>query len=99
MTLNGGDDRLDLGGNTSGSSFLAVEVVDMLNGIVNGGNDTLGSDDSATPEVSGDVRSYRGGTLNGGNDIITLVNSGRAGGRDVPQRADPGGRLHDHRRQ
>lgn len=80
MTLNGGDDKIDLGGNSSGSSFIAGDVVDMNNGVVNGGDDELTSDDSATPEVAGDVRNYNGGTLNGGDDIITAANSSRIGG-------------------
>ncbi len=80
MTLNGGDDEIDLGGNSSGSSFIAGDVNVFSNGIVNGGDDILVSDDPATPEVAGDVRTYNGGTLNGGNDIITAANSGRIGG-------------------
>jgi Ca2+-binding RTX toxin-like protein len=80
MTLNGGDDTIDLGPNTSGSSFIAGDVNDMNNGVVNGGDDTLSSDSSTTPEVAGDVRTYDGGTLNGGNDVISLSNAGRAGG-------------------
>lgn len=80
MTLNGGNDTIDLGGNSSGSSFIAGDVVDMNNGVVNGGDDELTSDDSATPEVAGDVRNYNGGTLNGGDDLITAANSSRIGG-------------------
>ena len=80
MTLNAGDDEIDLGGNSSGSSFIAGDVVEMNNGIVNGGDDELTSDDSATPEVAGDVRNYNGGTLNAGDDVITGANSTRMGG-------------------
>ena len=49
MTLNGGDDFIDLGGNTSASSFIAGDVNDMNNGVVNGGNDELISDDFVEP--------------------------------------------------
>jgi Ca2+-binding RTX toxin-like protein len=80
MTLNGGDDDIDLGGNSSGSSWVAGDVGDMNNGLLNGGNDVIVSDDSTTPEVAGDVRTYDGGTVNAGDDVISLANSGRAGG-------------------
>jgi serralysin len=80
MSLNGGDDNIDLGGNTSGSSFVAGDVNEMLGGRLFGGDDEIVSDDSATPEVAGDVRTWSGGTVEGGDDIITATNSSRVGG-------------------
>lgn len=80
MTLNGGDDRLDLGGSTSGSSWVSGDVNLMNNGVLNGGDDFLVGDDSVSPEIAGDVRDYNGGTVNGGDDVISANNSGRIGG-------------------
>ena len=80
MTLIGGDDTIDLTGNSSGSSWIAGDVNEMRDGVVIGGNDAIDSDNSATPEVAGDVRTYSGGTLTGGDDVISAVNSARIGG-------------------
>ncbi len=80
VTLNGGDDIIDLSGNTSASSWAAGDVNILNNGLVNGGDDTIQGDASFSPQIAGDVRIYNGGTVNGGDDILSAEESGDIGG-------------------
>ncbi|GAB5378232.1 MAG: hypothetical protein AcusKO_46940 [Acuticoccus sp.] len=80
ITLNGGDDTIDISGNTSGSSWAAGDINILNNGTVNGGDDTIQGDASFSPQIAGDVRTYNGGTVNGGNDVISAEEAGDIGG-------------------
>lgn len=76
VTLTGGDDDIDNSGTTSGFSFVAGDVFEMRNGVLNGGDDEIKTDRSFSPVAAGDVRTYSGGTVNGGEDIIIVSTGG-----------------------
>lgn len=80
VTLNGGDDDIDLSGNTSASSWASGDVGTMTGGTLNGGDDTIAGDASFSPQIAGDVRDYNGGTVNGGDDVMHAEEAGDIGG-------------------